>query len=173
MKRIAIIGSPGGGKSTLAVQLGRALDLAVHHLDRLYWRPGWERTPGNEWRALQERLCAAPRWIVDGNYGSSLDIRLAACDTVVWLDLPPWICLLGVLWRYVAYRRGSRPDVGEGCPERLDWAFVRFVWSFRRFGRPRIVERLKELDSAPEVIVLHSRREMARWLDRVAGRQLH
>ena len=88
MDKIVIIGSSGSGKSTLAARLGPILNLPVYHLDRLFWRPGWQETPRDEWRMLQQKLCAEPQWIIDGNYSGTLDVRLAACDTVIWLDLP-------------------------------------------------------------------------------------
>jgi adenylate kinase family enzyme len=166
LDKVTIVGSSGSGKSTLAARLGQVLDLPVYHLDRLFWQPGWQETPRDEWRAVQEELCAEPRWIIDGNYGGTLDIRLAACDTVVWLDLPTSACLAGTLWRILCYRGRTRPDMGEGCPERLDWAFLRWIWSFRRVARPRIVQKLSALPPSTEVIALTSRREMAEWLER-------
>lgn len=94
MQRIALIGSPGAGKATLARCLGQALGLPVYHLDALYWKPGWEPTPRAEWRELQLRLVAGDRWLIDGNYGGTMAIRLTAADTVICLDLPRWVCLL-------------------------------------------------------------------------------
>jgi adenylate kinase family enzyme len=167
VKRIAIIGSSGSGKSTLAARLGQALDLPVHHLDRLFWRPGWQETPRDEWRALQKQISAEPQWIIDGNYSGTLDIRLAACDTVVWLDLPTSVCLANTLWRILRHRGHTRPDMGEGCPERFDWAFLQWIAAFRKRCRPRIVQKLGALPPCKKVIVLTSRREMARWLEEV------
>jgi adenylate kinase family enzyme len=167
MDRIVIIGSSGSGKSTLAVRLGQALDVPVHHLDRLFWQPGWQETPQDEWRALQERLCAERQWIMDGNYSGTLDVRLAACDTVVWLDLPTWVCLASVLWRVLRHRGRVRPDMGEGCPERFDWAFLQWIASFRKRARPRIVQKLRALPASTQVVHFTSRREMARWLEGV------
>jgi adenylate kinase family enzyme len=172
MKKVVIIGSGGSGKSTLAVRLGQALDLPVYHLDRLFWRPGWQETPRDEWRAMQEALCAEPAWIIDGNYSGTLDVRLAACDTVIWLDLPTWVCLAGTLKRVLSHRGRTRPDMGEGCPERFDWAFLQWVWSFRRQARPRIVQELSKLPCSAEVVVLTSRRQMAGWLEAVRQKKL-
>ncbi|MES2626184.1 MAG: AAA family ATPase, partial [Pseudomonadota bacterium] len=88
MQRIAIIGCGGSGKSTLANTLGQKLGLPVHHLDQLYWRPTWIETPKAEWESLQQQLCNQPAWIIDGNYGGTMDLRLAAADTVIFLDMP-------------------------------------------------------------------------------------
>jgi adenylate kinase family enzyme len=153
----------------LAVRLGRVLGLPVYHLDRLGWRPGWQRVPGDEWRALQEELVREPAWIIDGNYFGTLDVRLSACDTVVWLDLPTWVCLWGVVWRYLRYRGRARPDLSAGCPERLDWEFLRWVVAYRKRGRPRVLRALRELPLCTRVVHLASRREMARCLEETAG----
>jgi adenylate kinase family enzyme len=97
----------------------------------------------------------------------TLDLRLNACDTVIWLDLPTWVCLLGALERYLRYRGRTRPDVGEGCCERLSWAYLRWIWSYRRRRRPGVLEALRKLPPSKEIVVLTSRREMARWLQQV------
>jgi adenylate kinase family enzyme len=165
VQRVAIIGVSGSGKSWLAVRLGRVLGLPVYHLDRLAWRPGWQRVPGDEWRALQVALVREPAWIIDGNFGT-LDLRLSACDTVVWLDLPTWVCLWGVVWRYLSYRGRVRPDMSAGCPERLDGKFLRWVVAYRKRRRPRVLRALWELPSSTRVVHLASRREIARWLNR-------
>ena len=164
MKRIMIIGSGCSGKSTLAIRLGRVLNLPVYHLDRLHWRPGWQETPKSEFHALQAQAVAEPEWIVDGNYFGSLEIRLAACDTVVFLDLPTWICLLGALRRYLRYRGRTRPDMGEGCNERLSLQYLRWIAVYRRRGRPRILRMLGDLDPSKRTVILRSRREIERWV---------
>lgn len=93
MRRVMVIGSPGAGKSTLARELAKVTDLPLRHLDAEYWLPGWiERDPA-EWHAKQTALIAGDRWIIDGNYGASLPLRIAAADTIVWLDYPTWLCL--------------------------------------------------------------------------------
>jgi adenylate kinase family enzyme len=166
MRRVAIIGVSGSGKSWLAVRLGEALGLPVYHLDRLHWRPGWQPAPRVEWRALQEDLIQEPAWIIDGNYSGTLDVRLGACDTVIWLDLPTWICVTSVLWRYLKYRGRARPDLDPGCPERLDWEFLRYIATYRKRGRPRLLRALSELPPSRQVVHLTSRREMAHWLER-------
>jgi hypothetical protein len=77
VQRVAIVGSGGAGKSTLARELGQRLGLPVIHLDQRFWRPGWLETETEEWAATQQELAAADRWIRDGNYGATLDVRLA------------------------------------------------------------------------------------------------
>lgn len=165
MKRIAIVGSGGAGKSTLARRLGSILGIPVVHLDALYWQPGWVEPPREEWAAVQLALVQGEHWILDGNYGGTIDIRLAAADTVVFLDLPPVVCLWRVLKRRVQYAWRQRPDRAPGCPESIDLAFLRWIWTYRQRRRPRLLARLARLDDHVRVVVLRSAREVQRWLD--------
>ena len=87
MKRVLVIGGPGTGKSTLARRLHAITGLPLFHLDRLYFRPGWQKTPKDEWQRLMAELAAREEWIMDGCYDSSFDIRMPRADTVIWLDL--------------------------------------------------------------------------------------
>lgn len=172
MKRIAVIGSPGAGKSTVARKLGEMLGLEVFHLDRLYWKPGWKSTPRAEWVPLQDELVRRPAWIIDGNYGSTLEIRVAAADTVVFLDYPRLLCLWRALKRVVQYRHKSRPDMGEGCDERVDGEFLRFIWGFPDRERPGVMAILDRYRAGKRLVHLRSPREAEAWLAEVhAGRQ--
>src|SRR2546430_17415912 len=99
MKRVLVIGSGGTGKTTVAHRLARRTGLPLIHLDLLYWRPGWQPTPGEEWRETVRRLVAGERWIIDGNYGGAPRPRLAARDPLAVLGLPPAVCLLAGLLR--------------------------------------------------------------------------
>jgi adenylate kinase family enzyme len=101
MRRIVIMGPLGAGKSTLALKLGRLLGIPVHHLDRLYWGDTWMSTPPVEWQALLSRLVAGESWIIDGNFTSSLPQRLAAADTVIYLDIPPLTSTIRAIGRRI------------------------------------------------------------------------
>jgi adenylate kinase family enzyme len=142
MQRVLVIGCSGAGKSTLARQLAARLDLPVHHLDRLFWRPGWVQRDPTEFRHDHQDLLRHPRWIIDGNYTSTLAERLAACDTVLFLDFPTSLCFWRILKR--RFSRAPRTDMSEGCPERFDWEFYRYVLGFRRHHRPRVEQLLAE-----------------------------
>lgn len=164
MQRVMIIGSGGAGKSTLARQIGVALDLPVVHLDRLFWRPGWVETPREEWAAVQRDLVAGERWVLDGNYGGTLEIRLQAADTVIFLDLPRSRCVWGAVRRYLRYRGRSREDLGADCPEKLDWQFLRWIWTYPTTRRPGILARLAALPPEVQVVRLRSRRAVRRFV---------
>src|SRR4051812_36219413 len=92
-RRIAIVGSPGAGKSPLALQLGALLGRPVLHLDRLYWRPGWVEVAQDVFDAQLEGLVGRNEWIIDGNYSRTLDIRLRRADAAIMLDFSRTLCL--------------------------------------------------------------------------------
>jgi adenylate kinase family enzyme len=167
MKRVLVIGSGGAGKSTFARRLGRRLGLPVIHLDKIFWHSGWVETPKDEWRLKVGELCAGDSWLMDGNYSGTMDIRFAACDSIIFLDLPRAVCLWRVLKRVVTYRRSARPDMAEGCRERIDLKFLYWVWSYPSRRRPKILARLDELAVGKQIYILRSNAEVEKFLAEV------
>ncbi|QOR64856.1 DNA topology modulation protein [Cytobacillus suaedae] len=165
MKRIAIIGSGGSGKSTLARKMGNKLNIEVSHLDRLLWKPNWQLTTREEQREIQNELITKDRWIIDGNYSRTLDIRLNAADTIVFLDISKIICVTRVLKRMIRYRNRTRPDMREGCNEKIDLSFIKWIWGFPKTQRPNVLTKLEQLSTNKEIIVLKSPKEVQRFLD--------
>lgn len=164
MKKIIVIGSGGAGKSTLARRIGDALGIEVIHLDKLYWKPNWTKTPKDEWRETVERELSKIEWVMDGNFGGTMETRIAACDTVVYLDFPRVICLYRAFKRVLTYYNRTRPDMGEGCREKIDFEFLHWVWTFPERAKPEIEERLKRCAAGKNVIRLHSPREVENFL---------
>jgi adenylate kinase family enzyme len=160
MQRILVIGSPGAGKSTLASRLAGRVDLPLIHLDREYFGPGWTTPPRAEWRERVKALAARPAWVMDGNYASTFDIRVPRATAVVWLDLPRWQCALSVLWRVARNYGRPRPDLGTAGPERFDWSFMRWIWSYPEKMRPKTIRMLERLRPDQRVYVLHSRSDI-------------
>jgi adenylate kinase family enzyme len=170
VQRVAVIGCGGAGKTTLANELGRRLHLPVLHVDGFYWqdRPGIgrvESTP-KQWRQIHDEMITGPRWVIDGMKLGVLEARLAAADTAVFLDLPAWACLLGVVRRRLRYRGQLRADIG--VYDRINVEFVRWILSFRRAARPRILELLRV--SSCQVVVLHSHAEARAFLESLPRR---
>jgi adenylate kinase family enzyme len=164
MKRILVIGSGGAGKSTIATRLGELLDLEVNHLDKFYWRPGWVETPPDEWLEIVTELINRDSWIIDGNYGGTLELRIQRCDTIVFLDMPRLLCTWRILKRNLRYRRGGRPDMAEGCLEKLDPEFVSWVWNYSRGTRPKVVELIRQHRGEKRVVWLRSTAEVTKFL---------
>jgi adenylate kinase family enzyme len=171
MKRIAVVGCPGSGKSTLSFELARKLALPLVHLDQLFWKPGWVESTHDEFQAAQaSSLPVDGAWIVDGNYGKTAPFRLGRADTVIFLDLPTHVCLYRILKRRVSHRGRARPDMAAGCHEELlDRRFPEFLWyvaRFRRVERPGLVMQLQRLQPTQRLIVLASPTEVHSFLDR-------
>lgn len=159
MERVLVIGCGGSGKTRLARTLAERLELPLVHLDREYWHPGWIEPAREDWEARVRELCAGERWIMDGNYGGTLRLRLGRADTVIFLDLATATCLRGILHRYLRWRGKVRPDLPQGCTESIDLQFVRYVLRYRRTRRPRLLDQLSSFDGT--IVTLRSRRYLA------------
>ncbi len=167
MKRVLVIGSGGAGKSTFAKRLGARLGIEVIHLDAYYWNPGWIETPKPQWKDIVATLIEKDAWIMDGNYSGTLEPRLEACDTIIFLDLPRLLCLWRVMKRVLKYRGTHRPDMAEGCTERFDWIFTKWIWSYPNRTRLEIIGLLEKHGAGKQVIRLRSRREVESFLSQL------
>jgi adenylate kinase family enzyme len=167
MRKIILIGSGGSGKSSLARQLGDILAIKVYHLDAIFWNPGWVGTPKEEQRKVQEELISRKSWIIDGNYGGTIDIRLQSADTIIFFDLSKWLCLYRVLKRRIQYHNKKRIDLAEGCEERIDLQFLKWVWEYQEKQKPKILEKLHGLSQEKEIIILKSPKAVSEFLEKV------
>ena len=169
MQKVLIIGSGGAGKSSLARQLGELLGIQVIHLDKLFWRSGWVETPRDEWKATVAELIKGDRWIMDGNYGGTIEMRVNAADTVILFDLPRTVCVYRAVKRWIAYRRVSRPDIAEGCEEKFDLEFLRWIWNYPKRSLPKIEYVLAKAGNEKKVIRLRSREDVSQLIESFRG----
>lgn len=169
MRKVLVIGSGGAGKSTFARRLGKLLNIEVIHLDALYWRPGWVETPRPEWVETVAELLKRDSWIIDGNYSATFDLRLKACDTVIFLDMPRLVCLWRVFKRLLMYRKRSRPDMAAGCQEKLSLKFILWIWNYSKRSRPKIIASMRANAGSKKVVRLRSPGEAERYLSDVSG----
>ena len=166
MKRVVVIGSGGAGKSTFSRQLGEITGLPVIHLDRLFWQPGWVQTSKEEWAEIVSREIQRPAWIMDGNFGGTREMRMHAADTIIMLDLSRWICVYRILKRTLLYKPGGRPDMADGCHEKLDPEFILWVWNYRKRSRKNAMTEMEKLVDK-DIIILKTRREVEQFLRRL------
>ena len=164
MKKFLVIGSGGAGKSTFSKRLSEVFGIEVIHLDQLYWKPNWVKTPKDEWEKIVEGLLKDDSWIMDGNFGGTREMRMRASDTIIFLDIPRRICLYRILKRSIIYGGKTRPDMAEGCNERCDLEFVLWVWNYPNRAKPRIDAVLKEFQDEKMIIRLSSKKEVERFL---------
>jgi len=165
MRRVVVAGSQGSGKTTLALQLGRALGVSVIHGDVLYYRPGWKPSEVGEFRARVSQAIARDGWVLDGSFdGLALDLTIAAADTFIFIERSRWQCLWRVLWRSLFDRDPRRPDLPDGCREMLDWALLKQTWRYNAVRRPEIERERAQFGAHVAVVRLSSDREIAAFL---------
>lgn len=165
MQRILIIGPCGAGKSTLAIKLGHKLGFPVFHMDQINWKPGWVESSKDEIRLRLNKLVSGERWVIDGNYGGTLEPRLARASSVVYLDYPISLCVVRLLKRIWTYHGRTRPDMTQGCPERFDWGFLIYVLQWRLGPGPRTEAHLRGYED--KVIRFKSPAALDRWMDSI------
>lgn len=167
MKRTVVIGCMGAGKSVFSERLSRITCLKLYNLDRLFWKPSGKGTDRPEWLAMQEEIVAGPSWIVEGNYGATIDVRLKKADTAIFLD-STLDCFLGVIKRALLSKVGieRRSDIVAGCNERLDAKFLRYAWTFNRKHRKGILKGLSRYPNI-DLVVLKGRKEAEGFLSRL------
>lgn len=169
MKRVIVIGCAGSGKSTFSKQIGERTGLPVVHLDAHYWKPGWIAAESESFDREMQRIMQADSWIMDGNYSRTLDMRLDRADTVILFDLPRYLCLYRIIKRRLQYHGQTRVDMGAGCVEKLDFAFIRWVWNFRKRSRPKLLSRLHQVRGSHNVVIFRSPKEVRRYLESMQG----
>ena len=169
MNRVMVVGNAGAGKSTFARRLGAKLVLPVIHLDSHYWRAGWQISDPMAWRQQLAMLAASPIWVMDGNYINTFDIRMPRADSLVWLDHPRRICMRRVLMRTMMGYGRTRSDLAEGCPERFDIEFLRYVWGFPIEQRPRLLAGIAQFGGHLRVIRLGCDRDTDNFLTTVGA----
>lgn len=130
MNRISIVGIYGSGKSTLANNLGKKLNLPVFHLDKYYWDVGWKERYAikEEFNNVAKSFAEQDKWIIDGNYRGSMDMRFDRADMIIFLDFPKWRCILRVLKR--ALNRNQPFDKTEGVKDKVDWFLIKWIWNY-------------------------------------------
>ena len=159
MKKVIVIGCPGSGKSTLSKALEERTGLPLFHLDRLYWNEDGTTVGREVFLSRLSEAMAGREWILDGNYAATMELRLATCDTVIFLDFPSDVCLEGI-----RARRGVPRSDLPWIETEEDEEFLSFVKRFGQTERPRILALLEQYKDRKNIIVLKDRREAERFL---------
>ena len=163
--KISVMGYSGSGKSTLARRLGELYGAEVLHFDAIHWLPGWvENSPEEKLRLTREFLDAHDSWVIDGNYSKYLmERRTEESDKIILLLFGRFSCLFRVVKRYFTYRNSTRPDMGNGCNEKLDFEFIKWVLFEGRTKRAR--QRYKNIiEKYPEkTAVIKNQRQLNKF----------
>ena len=164
MKRIMVIGCPGSGKSAFSRELHSKTGIPLYHLDMMNWNA--DRTTVEK-RVFLERLSNVlekDEWIIDGNYGSTMELRMQRCDTIIFLDYSLDVCLDGI-----SKRKGKpRSDIPWKEPEHDDEEFIRFIKNYNSQSRPQVMALLEKY-SYKDIIILKSRNEASVFLSKISS----
>lgn len=158
MEKVIVIGCPGSGKSTFARNLQKRVGLPLTHLDMLFWNGDKTTVSREEFDKRLDTVLKSQKWIIDGNYSRTLELRLQSCDTVFFLDLPTEDCVFGVKQRIGKVR----PDMPWVETEE-DKEFIEYVKDFKVTQRPNVLFLLEKYNDK-SIVVFHSREEMDKYL---------
>ena len=160
MKKVIVIGCPGSGKSTVSRALHDKTGIPLYHLDMMYWNADKTTVEKRVFLELLSSVLEKDEWIIDGNYGSTMELRMAACDTVFLFDLTVDICLDGAISR-IGKGRYDIPWIET----ELDPSFMREIEEFPNKNLPTIYALIDKYKDGITVVVFKSREEADAFLN--------
>jgi len=167
MKRIAIVGNGGGGKTTLSRGLGAALGLPVYHVDSLQFQPGWKVTPQVETSQKLDQIAQTNAWIIDG-FGTKevIERRFNGADTIVFVDFPLWRHYGWAFKRQMGSFKKVREELPENCPEfslQYTWKLFRAIWRVHKEYRPWFREKIQALPPSTQCFHIKSKQDWQKF----------
>ncbi len=163
IQKIAIIGGPGTGKSTLAKNLGKEMKLPVYHIDGIHHLKNWEIRPTQERDAIISEKVKEPKWIIDGTYKATLEERVINADLVIFLDYSTIAKLKGILSRYFKNKGQEKPEI-PGCKEKMDWEFIQLTMKWNKTKR-KIVKDILDRYKDKKILIFKNRRSLNKWYE--------
>ncbi|EAC5489528.1 ATP-binding cassette domain-containing protein, partial [Listeria monocytogenes] len=132
-EKVLIIGPNGAGKSTFATELGKHYDFEVCHLDKLFWQENWNAVAKADFEDKVDNIMSSKKkYIIDGDYFFNLEKRLEHADLVIWIKIPLFLCVANIIKRRFKYMTNVRPDVTEGCDEKLNLSFLLYALKYNK-----------------------------------------
>ncbi len=167
MKRIAIIGNAGSGKSYLSIKLSEILNLPVYHLDQYYWKPDWQRPTKEEFDKVHKELVNKDKWILEGPYIKFIEPRFQAADTIIFIDLPTWFCFLRIFKRAFSNWGKITSLSPKGCPEGFNKEFLTWVWNFEKKYHKYLFDLFEKYKDSKKIYILSSRKEVNEFIKKL------
>lgn len=161
MKRVIVIGCPGSGKSTFSKALHKITKIPLYHLDMIYWNRDQTTVPKAVFLDRLSKILQKEEWIIDGNYGSTMEQRIQVCDTVFFLDYPTALCLKGI-----EERRGTKRSDLPWVEQEFDEDFLAVIKNYPSQSRPKVMELLERY-SQKEIVIFSSRRQAEDYLKKL------
>jgi len=170
MNKISIIGGSGTGKTTLASNLGKDLNLPVYHLDGLNYFSKWKERNKKERDELILKKISEKKWIIDGTYHSTLSERLKKADLIIYLDYSTFTQIRGVINRNIKLKGRERTEI-PGCNEKIDIKYLWWVLKWKKSKRKKILNYLNEVDSK-KTLIFKNRRQLNRWYKKTFNKKI-
>lgn len=164
-KRFVIIGLPGSGKSTFASMLGQRLGVPVHHLDRHMFVAGGKKRDKEEFLSIQREMVNEETWIIEGCAMSSLEMRVAQADVIIYFHLPRLLCIWRAFKRFLT-NENTLDDTADGCSKVFNWGLVSYIWNFDRDKR-KDIEELRKKYSQVDFQVFVSSDDAKKYLENI------
>ena len=167
LQKVIVIGSPGAGKSTFSRKLRDVTGLPLYYLDMLWHKPDRTTISRQEFDAKLNDILMKYKWIIDGNYNRTLEIRLKYCDTVFLMDFPLDICLSGA-----ESRVGKEREDIPWTETELDSEFKQFILDFSQESLPRIYQLIEKYGKDKSVYIFKSREEAEEYIRSIQGQEI-
>ncbi len=162
-----IVGSSGAGKSVFSRNLHQITNIPLYPLDKIFWKPGWEESDKADFREKVLEIAKKDTWIIDGNYGDTIEIRAAEADTIIFFDYPRSLCIWRAMKRFLKGRlfQVKRKDISEDCEERMNWPFFMWIWTYPHKGRKKALAQIEAAGfSFEKIIFIKRERDKNRFL---------